>query len=186
MRIARRPQTNRLRAAFTLVEAIATITVLAALGTVLSFLIGGAAGGYSDAATRSELSLSLSVALDQIDRELRNIELDASTSDSAPDIDLVEPSRIEWGSNSSVALNGDRLEIVRAGAPSAILMTDVTSLVVRAYDENNNALASSLSGAGCDDIRRLSVEVTARRGVVDETLRTRVFIRSTMSGAGAS
>jgi type II secretory pathway pseudopilin PulG len=173
------------RKAFTLVETIATMTVLAALGTVLSFMIGGAAASYADAATRSELSVALSVALDHIDRELRNIELDTGASVPAPDIDLVEPARIEWSGDWSLSLSGSNLEIVRGGAPSAVLMSDVTSLTIQAFDESNTALASSLSGSACDPIRRLSIEVTVQRAGIAETLRSKVFIRSLTTGAGS-
>jgi hypothetical protein len=54
---------------------------------------------------------------------------------------------------------------------------------VLTYDEDDAALSAPLSGAACDDIRRVALNVTVQRNGVTESLRTTVFIRSMMSGA---
>ncbi len=64
-----------------------------------------------------------------------------------------------------------------------MLATDVTDFTLRAFDESNAELALPLSGAGCDAIRRLSISLTVQRQGSQDTVRTRVFLRCTMSGA---
>ena len=74
--------------------------------------------------------------------------------------------------------------LVEDGGAAAVLLSDVSSLAVQTYDESNAALAASLSGAACDDIRRVAVAITIERSGVTETLRTKLFLRCTMAGAG--
>ena len=45
------------------------------------------------------------------------------------------------------------------------------------------AIAATLAGAACDDIRRVSLTATVQRHGVSHTLRAKVFIRSTMHGS---
>ena len=61
--------------------------------------------------------------------------------------------------------------------------SDVTAFTVQSYDQDNGVLANPLTGAACDDIRRVVLEVTVQRNGVTESLRTKIFIRSMMSGA---
>jgi hypothetical protein len=70
------------------------------------------------------------------------------------------------------------------GGTSAVLQTDVTAFAVQTYDESNATLAASLSGSGCDPIRRVQLTLTAQRHGVTQSLRTKLFIRETMVGAG--
>ena len=67
--------------------------------------------------------------------------------------------------------------------PAAVLLTDVVSFSVHAYDQDNVALVNPLSGAACDAVRRVALDVTVQRNDATERLRTKVFIRSTMAGA---
>ena len=69
------------------------------------------------------------------------------------------------------------------GAAAGVLLSDVVAFAVSTYDEDDTALAASLSGASCDPIRRVFVTATLSRDGTSETLAGRVFIRSTMSGA---
>jgi hypothetical protein len=68
------------------------------------------------------------------------------------------------------------------GGAAALLLSDVTACTITAFDQDNTQLGASLSGAGCDPIRRVSVSVTVQRNGISETLRTRAYIRSTMEG----
>ena len=67
--------------------------------------------------------------------------------------------------------------------PAAVLLTDVVSFSVHAYDQDNVALINPLFGAACDAVRRVALDVTVQRNDATERLRTKVFIRSTMAGA---
>ncbi len=174
---------------FTLIEAIATIVVLAVLGSVTSLLILNAVDGYSDTATSAQLHGEASIALDRAVRELRRIELDSGASGIAPNIDSVTATSITWSDSAadsySLSLSGADVMLAVDGGAAAVLLADATAFSVATYDESNTALAASLTGVACDPIRRIAIDVTLRQGEVIESLRTKVFIRSTMSGGGS-
>jgi hypothetical protein len=157
-------------------ESMATVAVLAIMGSITSFLILDAVDGYTE------------IALDRAVREIRMIELDAYATGIAPNIDDVTPTTIIW-TDSDVdsyllqQLDSDLVLQVDSG-PAAVLLADVTAFSVTTYDEDNSQLAASLTGDSCDAIRRLELEVTVERGGVSESLRTRTFIRSTQSLGG--
>lgn len=170
------------RRGFTLIELISTIAVLAALATVSSGIIFAATDGYLQASTSAQLHTELSIALDRAVRELRNVPLDGDAGDVAPDIDSVTADSIAWSDDNSLALSGSDLLLAIDGG-AAVLLSDVTSFVVQAYDEDNNALAQALTGGECDDIRRVSMTISIERYGISETLRSKVFLRSTMQGS---
>ena len=60
------------------------------------------------------------------------------------------------------------------------MLTDLSAITVKAFDEDNTELALPLVGVDCDAVRRISVEITIQRAGVSETLRTKTFLRSTM------
>ncbi|MHC4429357.1 MAG: pilus assembly FimT family protein [Planctomycetota bacterium] len=179
----------RRRRAFTLIESMATIAVLATLGSIASFLILDAVDGYSEAATSAQLHAELSIAMDRALREVRKIEPDTGAAGVAPNITNVNAANnnIQWTDSGSDAYSlyqsGSSLMLEIDGGGPAVLMSDVTAFTVLTYDEDNGALATPLSGAACDDIRRVALNVTVNRNGVTESLRTRIFIRSMMSGA---
>lgn len=170
---------------FTLIELIATIVVLAVLGSITSLLVLNAVDGYSGAATLAQLHGEASIALDRAVRELRKIELDSVATGVAPNISSVTPTSIAWEPNSSLSLSGAQLMFVDNGATAAVLLDDVSALSITTYDESNASLPASLAGDQCDPIRRIALDVTLQRHGVSETLRTKVFIRSTLSGGGS-
>ena len=122
-------------------------------------------------------------------RELRKIELDAAASGIAPNIDTVTATSIAWtdtdSDSYSLSLSGADLMLAVDGGAAAVLLADATAFSVATYDEDNAALAASLAGVACDPIRRVALDVTLQRHGVSESLRTKVFIRSTMSGGGS-
>ena len=72
------------------------------------------------------------------------------------------------------------------GVGPATLMTDVTALTITGYDDGGPLVGDPDTVVGscpCGTIRRIAVDVTAERGGITESLRFKVFIRSTMSGA---
>jgi hypothetical protein len=164
---------------------MATITVLATLGSIASFLILESVDSYTDAGTVSQLHAEASIALDRAIRELRMIELDSAASDTAPNILSVTPSSIVWTDSDTDAyylqLSGSDLTFQVDSGPASVLLTDVAGFTIKTYNEDNTQLAASLSGDECDPIRRIGLEVTLQRGGLTESLRTKLFIRSTMS-----
>jgi hypothetical protein len=168
---------------------MATVSVLAILGSITSFLILDAVDGYTDASTSAQLHAELSIALDRAVREIRMIELDSSASVLAPNITDVTPTTIIWTDSDvdSYLLqlsDSDLILQVDSGA-AAVLLSNVTAFSVTTYDEGDIQLAATLTGDECDDIRRVVLNVTVERGGVSESLRTRAFIRSTMSLGGS-
>ena len=180
-----RPRIAPGRRAFTLIEVVATIVVLATVGTVASGILFTATDGYLEARMTAQLHTELSIAMDRIVRELRNIQLDGDASGVAPDIDAVTATSITWDDDYVVAMSGSNLMLTIDGAAAAVLLSDITSFSIQTYDEDNIALAATLGGEDCDDIRRISISATIERSGVSEMLRSKVFIRSTMHGAGS-
>src|SRR5262249_38647629 len=69
---------SAMRRGFTLIEAIATIIVLATLGSVASTILLTAMNGYTNAAIGAQMQSEASIALDRITRELRKALRDSS------------------------------------------------------------------------------------------------------------
>jgi hypothetical protein len=173
---------SSIRRAFTLVELVATMTVLGAMGSVVSVVLTSAIDGYTRASTAAQLNGELSIAMDRIDQLLRYIPYNGV---SGPDIVSVTASSISWQANWSLTLVGGEVLLSENGGSAAVLLSDVTSLSVQAYDENNIALAANLSGSACDPIRRIAITIAMQRNGVADTLKTRVFLRAMATGAGA-
>lgn len=170
------------RRGFTLIEMIATIVILAAIGTVASNILLTASDGYLNACAGSQLTSELSMAMDRIVREFRQIDLDDdAAADIGPDINNLTPASITWHTNYSLTWTGSTLELVENGGAAETMLTDVKGFSITAYDEDNSALAATITGDNCDDIRRLSVTITMQRYGVQSKLRSKVFIRSTMA-----
>lgn len=178
----RRPSRPR---AFTLVELVATMVVLGAIGSIAATLMFGSLDGYLDATARAQLHAEASIGLDRIVRELRAVPLDDAASDIAPDIDSIADTAIAWKGDSSLGLSGSSLLLVLDGGASAVLLGDVDDFTISAWDESGAALALPRSGAACDAVRRLTISITLARAGVGETLRTDVFLRCTVLGAGS-
>jgi len=171
------------RGGFTLIELVSTIAVLAALATVASGIVFAATDGYLQASTSAQLHTELSIALDRAVRELRNVAIDGDAGAVAPDIDSVTADSIAWSDDNSLVLSGSDLLLTIDGGAPAVLLSDVTSFAVRAYDEDNSAMVQALTGGQCDAIRRLSIAISIQRYGISETLRSKVFLRSTMQGS---
>jgi hypothetical protein len=170
-------------------ESMATVAVLAILGSLTSFLILDAVDGYTDASTSAQLHAELSIALDRAVREIRMTELDTFADVVAPNITDVTPTTVIW-TDSNVdsyllqMLDSDLILQVDSG-PAAVLLSNVTAFSITTYDQDNTQLAATLTGDSCDNIRRVALEATVERGGVSESLRTRTFIRSTMNLGGS-
>lgn len=174
---------RRSQAGFTLVEAISTIVVLAALGVGLYGVMINVTNGYTSASVTAQLHSELSIAMDRITRELHNIPVDSGAGMLASDIDMVTFTSIDWSGNNNLSLSGTDLELTINGGTAAVLLSNVTALTIQTYEESNIPLAGTMIGIGCDFIRRVSISITLTRHGVSETLRTKVFLRCTVSGA---
>lgn len=171
------------RRGFTLVETICSIVIVATVGSASSGIIYSAIRSYRDASTRAQLSDDCSAAFDRLTKALWSIPRDTSAAVVAPLISNVTASSISWNSNWSLSLSGTQILLTEAGGTARPILENVTAFTIACYNESNTALAATLSGAATQPIRRIEVSVTVSRQGQTETLRTRVFIRSLMSGA---
>ena len=175
------------RRGFTLIESVATVSMLAVLGSIVSFLILNSVDGYTDAATTAQVHAELSIAMDRAMREIRKIPLDAGAGGIAPDITSMSSTALQWedtdGDSYQILKSGSVLQIEVDGGGLSTLLTDVTAFTVKIFDEDDGDLGSSCSADTCDPVRRVELEVTLQRNGVTESLRTKVFLRSTMSGS---
>lgn len=169
---------------FTLVEAVATMTVLAVVPVAASRIIFAAADSYADSAVRSELSSSVSSAMERMAMELRGIPSQEGAP-GTPWIDSVTATSIAWGGNNSLARSGSEVMLATGGAAARTLLGDVESFSIACFDADNLPLAAALAGAACDAVRRVEITVTVTRNGASETLRTRVFLRCAAMGEGS-
>jgi len=168
---------------FTLIESMATIVILATLSMSASFLIITAVDGYIEAMTRAQLHSELSIAMDRIVRELRQIPLDPNAATPVPDITLIQSDFISWNAASAYALSYLAPPDLRLQAPAmGDLLHDVTAFTIAAYDEDNALLVLPLGDVPSEVVRRIEITITLTRSGVTESLRTKVYLRSTITG----
>lgn len=170
------------RRGFTLVETIAVMAVLAAVGSVSSLIIYTSVNGYRNASARAQVHEASAAAMDRLSVEFRQIPLDPGSGTTAPVITSVTPTSIAWGSGSSLSLSGSTLQLVDSGGAAVTLLSNVTGLTVQCYNESNAALATTLSGVGCQPIRRIGLTITVSHDGQSDTIRSKFFIRSAMAG----
>lgn len=174
-----------LRRGFTLIEAIATIAVLAVLGSIVSTILLTTSDGYLNAVTANQLHNEASTALDRMVREVRNIPL--NSEGDGPNISAVTSTSITFNGNSGFTLAGSQLQYIENGA-TRILAEDVTDFTVQTFNESGAALPTTLSGAATPAVRRVTLTITISRSGVTHTLRSSAFVRSTIElsqgGAG--
>lgn len=170
------------RRGFTVVEVISAITIIAIMGLVASGLVVRVSTASADSTNRMALHTELATSMERIDKLLRQIG--KKTGATNPNITTLTATSITFNTNTTIALIGTDLTLAENGGPAITLLSGVTSLSIAAFNEANTAMSASLSGSACDPIRRLQVTITAGRNGVSDTLRTKVYLRSTMSGAG--
>lgn len=177
--MTRRASTRR---GFTLVEALATMTVIGILGSISSTLIYTGVRGYRDAVAQAQLHEEMSIALEHMTRVLRTMPCDPTLLNPIPSISAVGASTITWDSDSRLWLSGTNLQYQEDGGADQVLLTGVTSFGVQCYDEAGTALATNLNAAASQQVRRVQLSITASSYGITETLRTRVFLRCGMEG----
>lgn len=175
--------THAARPAFTLVEALASLVVIASIGGLAGTLLFRGVEGYRGAAQASHLHSELASAFDRVDRALR--EIPARTGTALADITNVSASSIQWngpGGACLLSLSGGNLMLAMDGQAAQPILADTTSLSIRCFDENNSLLAANLTPPASDAVRRIEVSVAVQRGGLSDSLRTRVYLRCTMEG----
>lgn len=171
------------RRGFTLVEAIAAMSIVAALGSVSSMVIYSSVSSYRDASVRAQLHSEVSSAYDRVTRALWSMGRNTAATSVAPNITSTTATSITFDTNWTLTLSGTQLMLTENGGTARSILNNVTSFAMAFYDESNNVLGPSLSGSATQAVRRIQLNTTVSREGQTETLRTRIFIRSTMSGA---
>jgi prepilin-type N-terminal cleavage/methylation domain-containing protein len=173
------------RRAFTLVEAVASMVIISVIAALAAPLLIRGAEAYQGVAVRSQLQGELCSAIDRLDRSIRETSLNAT--EDGPDITSATPASLAWttpGGPATLGLSGGDLRFAAPGEPETTIMSGITGLTVRCFDESNAELAGSLSGSAVLAVRRIEVTVSASRQGMSETLRLRVFLRCMMGGVG--
>ncbi len=171
------------RAGFTLVELIAAITITAFVAVITTSVLWTAVNATARGGIQADLQTTISTAAEQVVRHMRNIP--KQPNKAAPDIAYLKPTAIVWSTDTSLSLSGTNLVITVAGGTPRVLLRDVQEFEIRAFDESNNELARNLTNIQCESVRRISIRIVASRGDgagTTELVRTKVFIRSMLSG----
>jgi hypothetical protein len=179
-----KPASTTRRRGFSLVEAIAAMVVVSTLGSVSSMVIARAVSAYKAAATLGQLQSELAAGFDRAEREVRGIR--HQPAGVGADITAAGASAIAWnsaGGACSLSLAGGRMLVAADGGAGVAVLNDVSSLTVQCYDEAGAALPATLAGAACEAVRRVSITATVTRYGTTATLRTSIYLRSTMTGA---
>ncbi|MGD9691543.1 MAG: type II secretion system protein J [Phycisphaerales bacterium] len=164
--------------AFTLVELIATLTVISVGSAVAASVISTAARSYSDSAQSASLHTQASSALERITRELKACPTDDASPTPAPLITSVQRSSIDWGAGYRLALVSRTLNLTTPTQSAQPIAENVASFTIRAFDHLNNPLPANLNSVGARDVRRIEITITLASGAASETLRARVAPRS--------
>lgn len=178
------PRSKRaMRAGFTLVEAVAAMVVISLIGSVSGGLIFQATEGYRVAGIGAQLHAELASAIDPIDRSLRTIRCQSGLA--APDIAQVRPASMTWNGGSGVAsisVVAGELLFSADGEPATPVLTDVSAISIRCFNESNALMAGNLIGAQVNPVRRIELTISVTRSGLSETLRTKVFLRGLVEG----
>ncbi|MBX3385186.1 MAG: type II secretion system protein [Phycisphaeraceae bacterium] len=172
------PHAATKRSGFTLIEVIATISVLAITLTLASRIIFTSMDGYAASATASRLVASISTGLEVAATHLRDLPA-SSENDGSPDITSISSTSINWGNSGSLRLHNGALELTpdEPSAHAQVLISNVTSLSILPLDATANALSLPLSGSPARQTRQIQISITAEQHGLSRTLRTRVFTR---------
>lgn len=170
---------------FTLVEAVCTIAVLGVIGVLSSRLVFTASDQYLAAAARTMIGAEVSAAMERIAVELRQIPAKPGSNPTEAHLNAITPASVAWvdaaGESRALALSGTRLTISE-GTVAYTLLDGVTTFSVQAFDESNNALATTLAPGATAAVRRIQVSIAVTRNGQTEMLRSRVFLRCAVEG----
>jgi hypothetical protein len=152
-------------------------------------------------ARRAEAAGELDTALDRMVRFIKFTPLRTAATQPLSSVSAVEwnapVQRITWADGSRLTYDATNQTIslldIRSGDVAStsdpVLLTGVTSCLITPLDGAGSALISAspatLTQAGLDSLRSFSLDVTINRAGQSVRLRTRVFMRSGVTGSSA-
>jgi prepilin-type N-terminal cleavage/methylation domain-containing protein len=184
------------RRAFTLIELIAVMVVVAAIGVIGAMTMQRAAAANSQVATRGGLYTEASSAMDRIVRKLQSTPIRPSTDPAQPSIASFTDTTITFDDQSTITYDAAAQTITLRDTVAGDTATDtpvligyISSFAAAPYDESNNNLFTTLGVTTLDStqsgsIRRVSIQFTITREGQSVTLRTRAFPRCCMAKTG--
>ena len=166
--------------AFTLIETIAAMVVLSIIASSAALLVGRIGVSFRDRSVHDQLHLEVSVALDRIVREVREITASDNGSGVVPDITAAGSTELQWGTGRLIDLTGTQLRINVDGTNTDLLTGNVSALALDFLDEAGSSLLLSgvVSGGNLANIQRVQVSLTVTRSGISETLHTLIFLRA--------
>jgi type II secretory pathway pseudopilin PulG len=169
---------RRSPAAFTLVEAIASIVIISTLGSLGSLAIYQGVDAIRTGSTQQLLHSQASQAMETLVREIRSVPIVSGS----PDIRSVTASSINVAGRVYAISSG---KLVMTGSEgSADLLPASATIALAGFDASNSPV--TLSGTpNWNELRRLEITLSITSGGITETLRPRVFIRATMQGVSS-
>lgn len=182
------------RRAFTLVEAITTLVVIALIGVAASRVLFQAFQALDHASTRTDLANTVASAMERISGEFRTMQAATGSTPPTPDITACTASSITFRNTSNatrtITLSGSNLVLTGSAAATQTIASNVTAFTVQTYDAANSALPATPSAGQRDTIRRVQITITASAtntgGSISETLRTKIYLRCMGLGSGSS
>jgi len=180
------------RRAFTLVELVAVMVVISAIGAVGAFTIQRATAANSQVSTRGTIYAEASAAMDRIVRKVQSTPVRAASNPAAPSIASFTAASITWDDQSALTWDAAAgtlmLRDVAAGdatGAAPVLLTNVSDFSATPFDQSNSNIfttlgVTTLSAAQSGTVRRVSFQFTITRDGQSVTLRSRAFPRCTM------
>lgn len=132
----------RSRRAFTLVEMVCAITVLAVVGAVALPVMGGATDAYTNAAITRRTSERAAYALERVARLLRDAPEGAT--DGAIGVQMAAADSVLFTGNRGVYLQGSKLYLTLPDSSTPVLCDRVEAFTIeyRGEDGVTNTIAT--------------------------------------------
>ncbi len=185
------------RRAFTLVELIAAMVVIAVIGSVGAMTLQRAAAANSQVSTRGTLYAEASTVMDRLVRKIQSTTVRNASNPAVPSVTSLSTTGMTWDDASAIVYSPGAQTLalldVAAGDSAAVaaplLADSVSSFTMAGFDGSNTDLLASLgvttlNAAQGATVRRVSIQFTLTRQGQSVTLRSRAFLRCAMAKVG--
>jgi len=175
---------RRCQRGFSLIEVLAVIVIVGIVGGVSSSLILTNVASFTDSSGRIQLHGEVSLTLDRLVREFREIDADPVAGPPHASISQAGSAALHWSGTHSLRLVGETLLLMTDGVHEDALCEGVSDLTMDFLDESNRSLlvGGVVPAAELSSIQRIAIRLSITRQGLTETLATRVFIRAAMTG----